>query len=160
MDKLLKKVAFNRHSHDHLIFTGDMINKGPASLEVVDFARTNSASCVRGNHEDRILLVRRAMIATGEFEERTASPGDTTGGKAYTPVQLLARQLNNEQAEWLEKCPVILNVGQVREMGHVVVVHGGLVPGIENEGQDPLSVMTMRTIDLVNGCYLLFCCCC
>jgi hypothetical protein len=60
----------------------------------------------------------------------------------------LARSLSDEQVQWLEDCPVILNVGQVPNMGQVVVVHAGLVPGIELEKQDPASVMTMRTIDL------------
>ena len=148
MEKLLEKVAFNKAS-DHLIFTGDMINKGPASLDVVDLARGNVASCVRGNHEDRILLLRRSMLAAGDngIEGVKKTKGE---GKTYTRDQSLARQLNKEQAEWLEQCPVILDVGQLNDMGHVVVVHGGLVPGVENERQDPLSSMTMRTIDLDN----------
>ena len=60
----------------------------------------------------------------------------------------LARQLSDEQAEWLDTCPVILKIGQIPEMGEVVVVHGGLVPGVEAEKQDPVAVMSMRTIDL------------
>ena len=150
VDNLLKKVSFNRDGGDHLIFTGDMINKGPASLDVVDFARANSASCVRGNHEDKVLLIRRAIIAGGKMDETMKLPGGNDIEGVYTRERALAKQLNNEQAEWLEKCPVILNIGQIYGMGHVVVVHGGLVPGISHERQDPLGVMTMRTIDLDN----------
>ncbi|CAG8422643.1 unnamed protein product [Penicillium salamii] len=147
LEKLLEKVKFNQKGGDHLIFVGDMINKGPDSIGVVDLARQYSASSVRGNHEDRILLRRREMIRTktlGNLDDATASD--------YSSRELseraLARSLSDEQVQWLEKCPVILDVGQVPNMGQVVVVHAGLVPEIALEKQDPVSVMTMRTIDL------------
>jgi hypothetical protein len=38
--------------------------------------------------------------------------------------------------------------GRVARMGEVVVVHAGLVPGLKLEGQDPVAVMNMRTVDL------------
>lgn len=55
MVSLLAKVKYNAES-DYLIFAGDMISKGPDSLKVLDLARNHGAGCVRGNHEDRILL--------------------------------------------------------------------------------------------------------
>ena len=145
--QLLDKVSFSAEDGDHLIFTGDLINKGPDSIGVVDLARELSASCVRGNHEDRVLLLRREMAATNTLE----GP-DEVGSYFYTNRETreraLARSLNDEHAHWLDTCPVILDVGQIPGMGRVAVVHGGLVPGVELEKQDPLSVMTMRTIDL------------
>lgn len=152
VDRLLKKVSFNHENGDHLIFTGDMINKGPQSLAVVDLARKYRASCVRGNHEDRILLLRNEMKATNTLSEPS---GNEVDGKPTNSISLLdhnertlARRLSDEEAEWLDGCPVILKVGQIKGMGQVVVVHGGLVPGVELERQDPSSVMSMRTIDL------------
>lgn len=55
MVSLLAKVKFNANS-DYLILAGDLISKGPDSLKVLDLARSHGAGCVRGNHEDRILL--------------------------------------------------------------------------------------------------------
>lgn len=55
MVSLLAKVKYNPES-DYLIFAGDLISKGPDSLKVLDLARNYGAGCVRGNHEDRILL--------------------------------------------------------------------------------------------------------
>lgn len=145
--QLLEKVSFNQAGGDHLIFVGDMINKGPNSPGVVDLARQHSASGVRGNHEDRVLLLRHEMVNT----ETLATPDDDEDAR-FSSKELgeraVARSLSDEQAQWLENCSVILNVGQVPGMGQVVVVHAGLVPGIELEKQDPSSVMTMRTIDL------------
>ncbi|KAJ5709134.1 Molybdenum cofactor biosynthesis MoeB [Penicillium malachiteum] len=145
--ELLDKVSFSPANGDHLIFTGDLINKGPDSAGVVDLAREHSASCVRGNHEDRVLLLRHDIVASNTM----AGPaeGDV---EIYSEREMneraLARSLNDEQASWLDLCPVILDLGLISGMGQTVVVHGGLVPGVELERQDPLSVMTMRTIDL------------
>lgn len=152
MLKLLDAVSFSRENGDHLIFTGDIINKGPDSGGVVDLARELQASCVRGNHEDRILLHRQDI----QQQEIAASKGivgaEERDNEFFSTRELeereLARSLSEEQAQWLNACPVILKVGQIPGMGQVVVVHGGLVPGVELEKQDPSTVMTMRTIDM------------
>lgn len=145
---LLDKVSFDRET-DHLILAGDMISKGPESQNVVDLARKLGASCVRGSHEDRILLVRpdamrvssNAEGDSDDLEEENFSHGDYAD-------RALARKLTDKQYDWLKSCPVILRVGEVKGMGKLVVVHAGLVPGVELEKQDPAGVMNMRTIDL------------
>lgn len=60
----------------------------------------------------------------------------------------LAKSFTKDQIDWMAACPVILDVGQIKGMGDVHVVHGGLVPGVRLERQDPMGVMHMRTIDL------------
>ncbi|KAF7158238.1 hypothetical protein CNMCM6106_004604 [Aspergillus hiratsukae] len=148
LELLLEKVSFDRE-RDHLVFTGDMINKGPDSPGVIDLARKYAASCVRGNHEDRVLLLRHDMEASNTLSPD--SDGDISPELFFglnTRDRALARQLSSEQVQWLDACPVILNVGQIPELGQVVVVHGGLVPGVELDKQDPSSVMNMLTIDL------------
>lgn len=148
---LLDKVSFSRENADHLVFTGDIINKGPDTSGVVDLARELQASCVRGNHEDRILLQRQDL----ERQDKASLKDQVGIGESddgfFSAKELaereLARSLSEEQVQWLKACPVILDVGQIPGMGRVVVVHGGLVPGVELEKQDPSSAMTMRTID-------------
>lgn len=56
LDHLLAKIHFDK-AQDHLILTGDLINKGPDSAGVVDLAIELGAHAVRGNHEDRVLAV-------------------------------------------------------------------------------------------------------
>ncbi|KAJ5104922.1 hypothetical protein NUU61_002269 [Penicillium alfredii] len=144
--QLLKKVSFAPADGDHLIFAGDLISKGPDSPGVVDLARKHSASCVRGNHEDRSLLLRHQLVASNTLDKEDADDGSFTAKEQRE--RALARSLNEEQARWLETCPVILDVGSIPGMGHVVVAHAGLVPGVELEKQDPATVMNMRVIDL------------
>ena len=157
---------------DHLIFTGDLVAKGPSSSAVVDLAISANASCVRGNHEDRVLLAHRDMstdpLDSGEVSNKnknatTKPKGPAPGLGSETAEQpldeesfahgsltdrLLARQLTKRQLEWLGECPIILSLGPIDNLGDVSVVHAGLVPGILLSHQDPMGVMSMRTIDL------------
>ncbi|KAL8792981.1 MAG: hypothetical protein Q9195_004385 [Heterodermia aff. obscurata] len=57
---LLSELSFSAAS-DHLVLTGDLISKGPLSPAAVDLAIASNASCVRGNHEDRVLLAYRDL---------------------------------------------------------------------------------------------------
>jgi hypothetical protein len=143
---LLEKAKFNPQ-YDHLITTGDMIDKGPDSLGVLDLLHGMNASCVRGNHEDRVLLTRSSLqhmlVAPTGIEDQSKSAREDDGERA------LARSLSKEQAAYLQSCPVILRIGDMSSLsGEVVVVHAGLVPGVPLENQDPISAMTMRIIDL------------
>ena len=61
LDNLLSQAQYEART-DHLIFTGDLISKGPSSSAVVDLAMTARASCVRGTHEDRVLLAHRDIL--------------------------------------------------------------------------------------------------
>ncbi|KAI4104050.1 MAG: hypothetical protein L6R37_003456 [Teloschistes peruensis] len=163
-DELKTLLAETKYSNlkDHIVFTGGLVSRGPSSSSVVDFAMDSGASCVRGNAEDRILLVHRDLN-----NHRIALPGPDEGqhhAKPGNPItdnldeesfshgdyidRKFARSLTSEQASYLASCPVILDVGHLPGMGHTTAVHAGLVAGIELENQDPMGVMNMRTIDL------------
>ncbi|KAI1768177.1 Metallo-dependent phosphatase [Hypoxylon sp. FL1150] len=55
LDALLAKAGYSSERGDTVVFTGDMINKGPNSGGVVDRAIAMGAYGVRGNHEDKVL---------------------------------------------------------------------------------------------------------
>ena len=154
MGELLRKVSFNQERGDHLIFTGNLVTKGPKSAKTVRLAKGYRASCVRGNHDDRVLLTRReimsSMISGSSRIARRSEFGDKEDTSPLPDARdrLLAQNLNEDDADWLESCPVILKLGQIGDMGEVVVVHAGLVPGVPLEKQDPTTTMTMRTIDI------------
>lgn len=148
MVELLNKINF-RPAADHLVLTGDIIAKGPDSKGVVDFARDVHASCVRGNHEDRVLLSRKAMkVAEEDMNSNKQLSEDEARNGGNKKDKALAKKFDAKQIEWLEQCPVILKVGQIKGMGEVLVAHAGLVPGVDLERQDPFQVMNMRSLDL------------
>lgn len=146
--ELLNKIDF-RPAADHLVLTGDIIAKGPDSPGVVDFASDVHASCVRGNHEDRMLLSRKAMkVAEQDMGSNQHLGEDEARNGGNKKDKELAKKFNAKQIEWLEQCPVILKVGQIKGMGEVVVAHAGLIAGVDLERHDPFQVMNMRTMDL------------
>lgn len=52
--ELLEEAEYNEEQ-DHIIAVGDIVNKGPDTLGVVDHLMSKNASSVRGNHEERII---------------------------------------------------------------------------------------------------------
>ncbi|KAI1488961.1 Metallo-dependent phosphatase-like protein [Biscogniauxia mediterranea] len=173
LEALLAKAEFSRARGDHVIFVGDMVSKGPDSGGVVDLAMSIKASAVRGNHEDRVLRAweweqerGQGLFSSSEEEEddeqgeeeeeeevdaerKKKGKGKGKGKKKHKPSRedrATASRLTAPQRAWLDSLPVILRVGPIAPYGDVLVVHGGLVPGLALADQDLRAVMNMRSL--------------
>jgi len=106
--KLLKKIGFAK-SDDRLWFTGDLVNRGPRSLEVLEWAADHDwrIESVLGNHDLHLLA-----LAFGVTEER---PRDT-----LRPILKSSRQV--PLLDWLRRRP--LAVGNPARL----MVHAGVLP--------------------------------
>lgn len=174
LKKLLEKVKFDRYNGDHLIFVGDLVNKGPDSAGVVQLAIDLGASAVRGNNEDRVLAAHAALKRDPTLKIETEKPveGATSGEKTTSPAkeeiptephdpQSLKRYsankdfatlalLTEEQISWLSSLPLILRIplegGSTPpwDAGTLLIAHAGLVPYVPLEKQDHWAVMNMR----------------
>ena len=107
---LLDLVAFDRE-HDRLWFAGDLVNRGPHSLEVLRFVHGlgERAVCVLGNHDLHLLA-----SAAGAREPRAK---DTFGDVLGAPDR-------DSLLEWLRTRPLLYHDG---EHGFAMV-HAGLPP--------------------------------
>ncbi|KAI5777657.1 Metallo-dependent phosphatase-like protein [Geopyxis carbonaria] len=143
--ELLETIQYT-DATDHLVFTGDLVAKGPDSLQVVEFARTAGASCVRGNQDDRILLHYHSSSSSSTPPTTKPAHAPPTSSK-LDAEKAIAAAMTPDQAAWLDACPLILTASNVRGMGEVAVVHAGLVHGVPLEQQDPSAVMNMRSIN-------------
>lgn len=92
-----------------------------------------------------------------EEEDDTSSPELLRKKKKKKDdhARKVAKSLSRSQLRWLESLPVILRIGHFPaqaspsppwDVGTIVVVHGGLVPGVKLESQDPWAVMNMRSL--------------
>lgn len=122
---LLKKVDYSSKTH-RLICVGDIINRGPSSLEMLKWVRDNGVEMVRGNHEQSFIKGVKA-------------------NSFLNPVQKKLKKDMKKNLEkwldWMEAIPFYI------EEKDFLVVHAGLVPNEHPQYSDPHLLMNIRTWD-------------
>jgi bis(5'-nucleosyl)-tetraphosphatase (symmetrical) len=108
LQALLAKIGLDR-ARDQLWFVGDLVNRGPGSLECLRFAKSLGASAqvVLGNHDLHLLAVAEGLAKAGKLD--TIQPILT----APDAAALL---------DWL-RCRPLLHIE-----GRFAMVHAGLMP--------------------------------
>ncbi|TAN46795.1 MAG: symmetrical bis(5'-nucleosyl)-tetraphosphatase [Methylococcaceae bacterium] len=115
--RLLDKLAFDP-AHDQLWFTGDLVNRGPHSLDTLRFVKqlADAAVAVLGNHDLHLLA-----IATCKRKPH----------RKDTLHEILAAPDTEELLDWLRRRP-LLHQQQVCSGGGVMrrlnLIHAGLPP--------------------------------
>lgn len=111
LQELLASLHFDRHQ-DRLWFVGDLVNRGPKSLETLRFVRGlgPAAVSVLGNH-DLHLLAAAHGIHPGSVDDDTLEP-------------ILAAPDREELIDWLRRLPLLHYDGK---LGYLMV-HAGLPP--------------------------------
>lgn len=125
LERIIDAFGFVRGS-DTLYQTGDIINRGPKTLEAINFVDKLGILTVRGNHEDHLIKILN-----------TPSPEGFAKILKYYP--------NSTPEEWLyikqrvEKWPLW------RETPYATLVHAGLEPGkTKLEEMDPGVILSVR----------------
>ncbi len=108
LQALLDKIHFNP-AQDRLWFTGNLVNRGPKSLEVLRFVKNLQAVTVLGNHDLHLLAVACKKARIG--------PEDTLDAVLSAPDR-------EELLDWLRHRP-LLHYDQA--LGYILV-HAGLLP--------------------------------
>ena len=122
---LLKAVDYSPKTH-RLILVGDIINRGPLSLEMLEWVRTKGVEMVRGNHEQAFIQ--------GIRNNSLLSP-------ALKKLKKDMKKDLNQWLDWLEALPFYI------EDEDFLVVHAGLVPQEHPQYSDPHLLMNIRTWD-------------
>ncbi len=123
--ELLKKVNYHKSSH-RLILVGDVINRGPYSLKMLEWVKKEGVEIVRGNHENHFLNSVKK------------------NHKMRPPLEQLKQEMGakiKEWINWMETWPFYI------EEQDFLVVHGGLIPNKHPKDTDPLFLMYIRTWD-------------
>lgn len=108
LERLLQGIKWRR-DRDELWFVGDLVNRGPASLEVLRWAyeHRDRIKVVLGNHDLHLLSVACGV--------RDSKKGDTLD-------QILKAPDREELLQWLRTRPLI------HHFGPFMMVHAGLLP--------------------------------
>ena len=105
---LLKKIRFNPDK-DNLIAAGDIVNRGPKSLETLRFCKSlgKSFQMVLGNHDLHLLAIAQGV--------KSPTSKDTINNILKAPdAQTLL--------DWLQQHPLLLSIGEY------TIVHAGIPP--------------------------------
>ena len=116
---------------DRVVFTGDLLSRGPKPHEVMRLYRELGGRAPVGNHEQRLLDGHRARLA-GEKGPRLSSSH-----------QAIVDELTPEDWQLLEALPLFVQVPE----HDVVVAHAGIDPSLPFAAQDPWVVTHVRSID-------------
>lgn len=110
LQTLLKKIDFNT-DRDTLWLVGDLVNRGPASLETLRFCYTHRDNlvCVLGNHDLHLLAVAH--------QNSPAKRKDTLD-------EILQAPDRGVLLSWLQSCPLLHHDEQLS----AVLVHAGIAP--------------------------------
>jgi|TARA_B110000090_G_C13336279_1_gene429298 bis(5'-nucleosyl)-tetraphosphatase (symmetrical) len=106
--KLLDRVQFDPTT-DRLIATGDLVNRGPQSLETLRFCMGlgSAFKTVLGNHDLHLLAIGHGI--------RKPTRKDTLD-------EILSASDRDELLSWLQQQPLLLSIGQY------TIVHAGIPP--------------------------------
>jgi bis(5'-nucleosyl)-tetraphosphatase (symmetrical) len=107
-DQLLDLIGFDR-AHDRLWLAGDIVNRGPDSLQILRFVKglTNAVTMVLGNHDLHLLMVAEGCASLSRND---------------TIQDILSAPDREELLHWLRQ-QKLLHVD-----GNYALVHAGLLP--------------------------------
>lgn len=126
LDELLEALEYNEED-EHLVFLGDLINRGPDSRGVLDRVHElNNKTLIVGNHELRLLNFKK----TGDSSK--LKPYD------YSTLEIL------EERDW-KLFESMVPTYYVREYD-TVFVHGGFLPNIPWQEQPVEVVAKIQTV--------------
>lgn len=122
------KKALDEIKPDHIVFTGDVVDRGPKILECIKLVRENYS--VIGNHDQKLA---RALIG---------NKVSLSGGIEQTLEQIknLSEQEKEEMYEWIQKLPCIIKLPK-----DYVVVHAGFTPTRPLDKQSREACFYIRT---------------
>ncbi|CCD15165.1 unnamed protein product [Trypanosoma congolense IL3000] len=131
LEELLLKVDYQQ-GKDCLIHVGDLVNKGPDSLAVVQLAQKKGAIGVLGNHDFTLLNYIHRVRGKALSHQDEADP-----------VARLASTFPHDCENYIRSLPHILRVPQY----NVIVVHAGLNVDCSLEDQNVYEIMHLRRLE-------------
>lgn len=141
LDELLTDVGFSETS-DRLFLVGDIVNKGPASLECLRLLKQPWCYSVMGNHEEMFLCEFWTEISADAKPDFFARPElsllRSGGAWAFKP-ELHQSSEFGELLNSVASLPQLITVGQGE--GRFNIVHAELPPGMTDKIIDELPAV-------------------
>lgn len=124
-----------------IVFAGDLVDRGPKSKEVIQFAIDNNVQCVLGNHDDMMV---DSVLKLGKYEYGVwlQNGGDKTVISYNKPWDV--KKLMVQHAHWLASLPLTITLGDY------IISHTGHI------SNDRFNDLWYRGEPRYNGKYIIF----
>lgn len=114
--KLLKKCPRN----EEIIFLGDLVDRGPRSKQVIQFAIDNKIKCVKGNHDDLMVgSFQNKNLLGNSYQDIWVMNGAKETIDSYCPnfkvrtMREIRDLIPDEHIEFLENLPYYIEYDDV-----------------------------------------------
>jgi bis(5'-nucleosyl)-tetraphosphatase (symmetrical) len=125
--KELLNLVDHKSPHVRVILAGDLIDRGPASVECVALARELDLTCVLGNHDLKFL----------KWWKNVGSRQDVYGKQPHYT------QFSQEDINYIARMPLFIKMEHL----NAVVIHAGLRTGVPLEKQTKDDLCYLRYTD-------------
>lgn len=139
--ELLEKCAYDGQSST-LVLVGDLVNKGPYSAEVIQYVRSLNPAPYVVRYADLRLCVLASSIDRGNHDDFATSVALKLWPGARRDSYNYLDKLSQEDIEWLKELPYTISIPRF----NALIVHAGLVPGVELVRQRPVDMHSMRNL--------------
>ncbi|BAF69395.1 metallophosphoesterase [Nitratiruptor sp. SB155-2] len=133
--KLREMLSITEEDEEYCV--GDVINKGPYSLETLRYVKEKNIRCVRGNHEDKLLRYHHH-----EMERITTSkPNPMHLSQKELEVY---RSMEREDFLFLQSFPLFI------QKKRLTIIHAGVLPSTNLyalDKKEAAKVMRVRYLD-------------
>jgi len=123
-EELLNKLNYSQEN-DRLILLGDLIDRGPFSVEMVKRAREMELECLLGNHEAKYLKWYRSQGSRNDVYDRAD----------------YYKNFSEADTNYIANMPLYL------EFDDVIAVHAGLKPEVSISNQTREDLLYLRYTD-------------
>ncbi len=127
---LRAKIDIKKEDREYCV--GDILNKGPKSVELLHYVKEQGIFTVRGNHEDKFIRYHC-------HQKRGKNPM-----RLNSLEEAIYRELNDEDFAFLSSLPLFVRFGRL------TIVHAGVLPKTDLEQLDKntaAQIMRVRYLD-------------
>lgn len=156
LDELLIRIGEDDESRGsgrvRLIFLGDLVDRGPASRNVVDrvisLRHLPNVTCLKGNHEEVFVMVARGDAGALPFFLRMG--GDATLASYGLPLEAQGKLDDDAILEWIDRTvpdahiDFLDDLPGTEQVGDYLFVHAGVRPRVSPEDQSMKDLLWIR----------------
>jgi len=139
---LLAKCAYKPKT-DRLILLGDLVDRGPHSVEVVQWARNRGIECLSGNHDEKYARFHKHETKKFESLKRGEEKPYKNPMRFKESRREIYGQLSEADLKWIDEMPTSIFL----EEYNMLCVHAGVQAGVSLSEQPAGTLRHHRYVD-------------